>query len=98
MCFQAHHTVGDMDPRLLQATCPADVSGFVEARFQLHHNRDLLTIARCVDEVIDDLGVLGGTVQCHLDRTNLGVLTRLLDKPLHRRREGFVRVLQKYRT
>ena len=96
--LEADHAVHDVDADLLQPARPLDVGGLVEARLDLDHDRDLLAVARRLDQVVDDPGAGRGAVERHLDRQHLGIAARLADEALDRGGEGFVRVLEQDRA
>ena len=62
--------------RVLQLFGPVNVVLLVKAGTQLHHGHDLFAVFRRSDQRLDDLGVVGHTVQGHLDGDDVGVGAR----------------------
>ena len=91
--LEADDAVHDVGARLLQLARPDDVVRLVEARLDLDQDHDLLAALGGGDERGDDRRVARGPVQGLLDREDVGVVRGLGDEPLHRRREGLVRVV-----
>ena len=86
--------VGDVDARLLECARPDDVRLLVEARLELDERDDLLPGLRGVEQSPDDGAPgAGRPVEGDLDGEHVGVVGRLLDEGLDRRREGVVGVV-----
>ena len=98
MGLESHDAIGHVDTCFFHAVCPTHVGGFVEARFEFHHHRDLLAVLSCIDKVVDHLGAARGPVKCHFDSAHFRILTRFLDKAFDGSRKGLVGVLQQNRS
>ena len=92
--LEADDAVDHVDARLLERLRPLDVLLFVEARLQLHEDRDLLAVLGRADERGEDGRVRVRAVQGHLDRDGLRVDGGALDH-LGDRRERVVGVVEK---
>ena len=64
-------------------------------RAQFHHHGHVLAVARGLDQVLDDRGILAGAVQGLLDRQHVRVLGGLADQLQHRV-ERIERVVQQH--
>src|SRR4029079_18810332 len=91
--LEPDEAVDDVGARLLELAGPDDVRLLVEAGLDLDEDDDLLAALGGADQVADDRAVARGPVERHLDRQDLGVVDRLADEPLRRRREALVRVV-----
>ena len=91
--LEADQAVDDVGARLLEAAGPDDVRLLVEARLDLDQHHDLLAALRGPDQRPDDRRVARRPVQGLLDRQDVGIVGRLVDEPLDRRRERLVRVV-----
>ena len=91
--LQADDAVDHVDARLLERLGPLDVLLLVEARLQLHEDRDLLAVLGRADERGEDRRVRVRAVQGHLDRDRLRVGGGALDH-LDDGRERVVRVVE----
>ncbi|OIQ67823.1 hypothetical protein GALL_505960 [mine drainage metagenome] len=68
MGLETKQAVQDMDSRLFEFACPADIGQFVEASTQFDQRQDLLSGLRCVDQRINDWRITGSAVKRLLDR------------------------------
>ena len=91
--LQAEQAIGDMDPRLFEATGPADVRCLVEPGLELNEHGDLLALFGRLDAGIDDRAAAGGAVERDLDGQHVGVVRGLVDELNDRAAERLVRVL-----
>ena len=94
--LEAHHAVNDVDSGPFQQSGPGDVGLFVEPRLNLHDRQHLLASLGGIDEGVNDGGVAGSAVQGLFDGQHLGVLSSLLDEPLHAGGEGVVGVMDEH--
>ena len=74
-----------------------DVGGLVEARPHFDHHVDPLPVANGTDQVVDDPAARSRPVERHLDLPYPGVVSRLVQKPLHRRVKRLIWVVQQDR-
>ena len=91
--LQAEQAIGDMNPRLFEATGPPDVGGLVEPGLELDEHGDLLALFGRLDAGIDDRAAAGGAVERDLEGQHVGVVRGLVDEPDDRTAERLVRVL-----
>src|SRR5271166_3747816 len=72
--LQPEDAVGYVNSEFFELGRKLDVCGFVEARLQLDHHRNLLAVARGVAKVADDFRIWGRPIERHLDRADLRVV------------------------
>src|SRR3954447_19424906 len=89
-------TVDDVDARLLHRARPLDVRPLVAARLDLDQADRLLAALGGADERGHERRVVARAVDGHLDGQDLGVVGRLLDEALDRRRERVVGVVDQH--
>ena len=73
MDLQTWRREDNVDSRFRQAFRPVNVSLFIEARLQLHHYGDFLTVVGGVDHRVNDARILGHAVNVDFDRQYAGV-------------------------
>ena len=91
--LEAGDAIDDVHAHLFQRLRPVDVGLLVEAGFQLEHADDLLAALRGPDQGADERRVVAGPVDGQLDGEHIGITAGLGDEPLHRGREGVVRMV-----
>ena len=52
--LQSDDSINHVRARFLEAACPLDIRGFIEARAQFHQSGDLLARGRGIDQGFDD--------------------------------------------
>ena len=90
--LQSDDPVDDVNAGLLEHPGLVDVVFLVEPGLELDQGGDLLAVLGGAGQGADDRVGVGGAVEGHLDRQDLGVLGRLLDE-LDDGAERFVRVV-----
>ena len=82
--LKAHQAIYYMAPCLLKHLCPVDIVFFVKTGFQLHQNRHLLSIVRCLRQSRNNGRVSADTVQGLLDGQDRLVPCSAANKVHHR--------------
>src|SRR5579863_1274655 len=92
MSLETYNSISDMDAKGLKTLRKPNVSRLVKARLQLYRDRYLLSVARGITQVSDDLRVVRSAIQGHLDRAHLRIIGGLAQEALDRGRERFIRM------
>ena len=91
--FVADQAIDHMHAGLFELAAPLDVVGFIEAGPQLHHRRDLFTVAGRFHQRADNPGIAARAIESLLDGQHAGVAGGFFQE-LHHRIETLVGMVQ----
>ena len=81
MNLQSGDSVNHVRSRIGEFPRPVDVVFLIETRLDLHQNRNLFPVSRRGNQRLDNRRVAADPVQGLLDRKNIRIRRRLLQKP-----------------
>ena len=91
MRFRPGNTVNNVNTRIFQRICPANIAVFVKSRFQFHKASDLFALFGGLDQHRHERAVFAGAINGHLD----GQYVVVVDRRSHKTSDGCIETLER---